>query len=148
MSVNNHSRRLPNPPDNSHSHRIHLHIRLVHFTPINIMQSLHSHLHPPQSPPPLLAPLYHQLHALRYTLFCSSNLPPLANPSLMDIQQIQSPDVFSIYSCIDACALYNYQIPMVAFLAERGLDVPFGRERFCAAVSYGQGMGGGGVRVG
>lgn len=76
---------------------------------------------------------------LTYTLLCSQNLPPVQNPSLADIQQIRSYPVSSIYACIDACALYNYQIPDVACLTGSKIDVSFGSERLCSAVSFGPG---------
>ena len=82
--------------------------------------------------------------ALTYTLLCSQNLPssPTQNPLLTDIQQIYAYNVSSIYACIDACALYNYQIPSVAFLSGRGIDVPVGSDRLCSAVSLGPGLRG------
>ncbi len=69
------------------------------------------------------------------------DLPATAalNPILLDIQHITYDTLSSIYTCIDACALYNYQIPTAAELSGRGIDVSFPPARLCSAVSFGPG---------
>jgi hypothetical protein len=78
---------------------------------------------------------------LTYALLCSQNLPatPELNPTLTDIQQIYYNTPSSVYACIDACALYNYQIPSASDLSGRGIDVSFPPERLCGAISFGPG---------